>query len=340
MMSAKVKFFSVVFALMVVGIHVSTNVCPHNSFKWWWEQIGPYGVFLAAVPFFFVCSGFFLGKHCEETGWWLRACSARVWSLLVPYLIWNILFAVLKISSLIISNIVNGREVFSCMPSAFSFVMRVVGVFPFDHPLLYPLWYVRSLIFFVLLSPLLVKLIRLGGAVFVVMLYFVALGCAVFIPSGRSFSFVFKWFSVSGLLWFCCGLFFSQSRIKLGCQSRCFAVVSLFSGLLILALKAYLNLRCGWRNDQLLMLVYIPLILAGMWILSPVVRLPDYLSRLAFPIYVLHVPVLFVGRMLFLRYNDNWCFWYVFAIAGTVVGSWIMKRCFPRFADVAFGGRF
>ena len=80
--SDKVMVLSIVAALMVVAIHVGGNVATHGSLVWWWGQIGHYGVFLTAVPFFFICSGFFLGRHCNED-WWVKYVFALAGSVLV-----------------------------------------------------------------------------------------------------------------------------------------------------------------------------------------------------------------------------------------------------------------
>lgn len=209
----KVTLLSIAAAMMVVAIHVGGNAATRGSLVWWWEQIGHYGVFCAAVPFFFVCSGFFLGRHCDEEGWWSRGCLKRVRSLLVPYLIWSAVFAALGIGAVVAVNLIHGRDLF---------------------------------------------------------------------------------------------------------------------------------LHCPWQNDRLLSLVFVPLVLAGAWTLLPVVKMPAWISRLSFPLYLLHVPVMFVGGMFFTWHTEMMLGWwakYVFALVGSIFVCWVMKRFFPRVALVAFGGR-
>ena len=43
----------------------------------------------ANVYNFFWLSGFFLGRHQNEQGWWRSALVKRVSTLIVPYVLWN-----------------------------------------------------------------------------------------------------------------------------------------------------------------------------------------------------------------------------------------------------------
>lgn len=169
--SEKVTLLSIVAAMMVVAIHVGGNVAAHGSLVWWWEQIGHYGLFLAAVPFFFICSGFFLGRHCDEDGWWWRECLKRMRTLLVPYLIWSAVFAALGISAAVAANLIHGRDLLLHCPCGWRYWTRVIGVYPFNYPCLVSLWYIRSLLIFVVLSPLLVRLVKSGGGIHCFRLY-------------------------------------------------------------------------------------------------------------------------------------------------------------------------
>lgn len=335
--SLKVAFGTLICAAMVVGIHVCDDVAVHGSLVWWWEQIGHYGLFLAAVPFFFVCSGFFLGRHCDEEGWWSRECLKRVRSLLVPYLVWSTVFAALGIGAVVTANFIHGRDIFLHCPCGWRYWTRVIGVYLFDYPLLVPLWYIRSLLIFVVLSHLIVKSRKT-----VVVVYIVALVCSVAILPGRISEFANKFFSVSGLFYFCCGFSLSLLRVNLPRLSRRVAIFLLFGGFFVIALKSYIAFATGWYCDRWLRLLFVPPILVGPWEVLPAVRLPTWVSSLSFPIYLLHVPVMFVGGLFFTWHTETilgWLAKYVFVLAGSALICWVMKRFSPRIASVAFGGR-
>jgi len=88
----KVGVLSFAFALAVVVIHCS------------WTADSTFGRLLIllfrdtlarmAVPFFFVCSGYFLARHFDEEGWWRREVGKRIFSLGAPYVFWTLALAV------------------------------------------------------------------------------------------------------------------------------------------------------------------------------------------------------------------------------------------------------
>ena len=159
-LSAKVSNMGVLCMGFVVAIHVAgrelSGFAP-GSLMWWWEALGHYGLFLVAVPFFFICSGYFLAGHVSESGWWFRECRKRIKSLFVPYVCWCLIFAMLGVGMYMVSNAVNGRPLIESGRFGWRFWAGVFGVHPFSSPRLFPLWYVRALLMFVALSPLLVR---------------------------------------------------------------------------------------------------------------------------------------------------------------------------------------
>lgn len=338
--SLKVAFGTLICAAMVVGIHVCDGVAVHGSLVWWWEQIGHYGVFLAAVPFFFVCSGFFLGRHCDEDGWWLRECLKRVRSLLVPFLIWSAVFLTLRVGYIVISNLIHGRVMFLHVPTGLHYWLRAIGIHPFDYPLCVPLWYVRTLLVFVAISPLLVRFARSVGSLFVV--YALSVVSNFLIPVGSICEFESKVFPVNGLFYFCFGLYLSRLRGDFPRLSRRCAVYFFCGGLIVVAFKSYLAFVYGWHNDHHFRLLFIPPILAGAWTLLPAVRMPTWAIRLSFPIYLLHLPVMFAGGVVFKWHTGTLAGWwmkYVLVVVGSFLMCKAMKRFIPRLSVLAFGGR-
>ena len=80
---------AVVCACIVALSHVGYNTAA-GSAAWWFVRLTRYGLCCLAVPFFFAVSGYFLSRHFDERGWWLRETGKRVTSLLLPYLLWCI----------------------------------------------------------------------------------------------------------------------------------------------------------------------------------------------------------------------------------------------------------
>ena len=50
--------------------------------------MGAHGLGKIAVPFFFLASGYFLAGHLDEDGWYGRKVKKRVFSLVIPLLLW------------------------------------------------------------------------------------------------------------------------------------------------------------------------------------------------------------------------------------------------------------
>ena len=84
---------AVVCACVVALSHVGYNTAV-GSAGWWFVRMTRCGLCCLAAPFFFTVSGYFLSRHFDERGWWLRETGKRAASLLVPYLFWCLAFFV------------------------------------------------------------------------------------------------------------------------------------------------------------------------------------------------------------------------------------------------------
>lgn len=107
-----------------------------------------------AVPMFFILSGIaFFRNYNNKT--YFSKIKSRIMSLLIPYLIWNILWMVFDIccSYTFISNYFVGRETF-----VLTFENVFKGIFLYKSNL--PFWFVFNLFVFVIISPLIDLLIR------------------------------------------------------------------------------------------------------------------------------------------------------------------------------------
>lgn len=123
----------------------------------------PKAICQLAVPLFFMISGylFFNGLEKWDKDVYLTKLKRRVRSLLIPYILWNIIAIVLYYSYSAFRMRLHG-ETFISFPEQ---LQRWKGLRIFwdcDHgmPLDYPLWYVRDLIVFVIASPLILAVIR------------------------------------------------------------------------------------------------------------------------------------------------------------------------------------
>ena len=101
------------------------------------------------MPFFFMISGYLFFRTYKSSKWKAKIRS-RAKSLLIPYLIWNVFYAIVMITLMkigAVSNMSNVESlsggVISCINSEYS-----------------PLWFVKYLMFFVCISPLMYYVLR------------------------------------------------------------------------------------------------------------------------------------------------------------------------------------
>lgn len=148
-LSNKIANAGFVAALLVVTIHLPTPSAQDGA-PWWIHQFIGNGIAQLTVPYFFLVSGFLLGGHVFEKGWYARELLKRVRTLLVPYAIFSLL-------AWCVSFVNDGGSRFDLV-DIFGLNLRT-----WTH--LNVLWYVRALFFFALVSPLIIAGFRVdrGG---------------------------------------------------------------------------------------------------------------------------------------------------------------------------------
>ena len=211
--NAKITNASVIAAGMVVGIHTAgmeIGAFELGSALWWWLALGMYGFFQIAVPFFFLCSGYFIAGHMEEDGWYGRECKKRVWTLLIPYLFWGILYFALVALAGLVSNLAHDRAV--VIDIGIRSWVRTLGLSPFEYSRLWPMWYVRTLMVFVVMSPLLKRILKTIGARGLFVLYLLS-SCFEIYQLPTQFDFIFSnltLYSQRDLACLVCAFFFLE----------------------------------------------------------------------------------------------------------------------------------
>ena len=115
------------------------------------------GVCRLAVPIFFFISGllFFKGLETWDYSIWKLKIKHRLYSLVLPYLLWNIIAAICIISYFLLR-----ARIGSIDPIPVSTFWKDWGGFRLfwncdkGMPLDFPLWFIRNLTIFVALTPL------------------------------------------------------------------------------------------------------------------------------------------------------------------------------------------
>ena len=133
------------------------------------------GLCRVAVPVFFLISGylFFISLEQWNKDVWIDKLKKRCKTLLVPYLLWNLIAICYSLSILYPMFIFMGGEA----PDILAWYNRIGGLRAFwdsgngGLPINYPLWFIRDLMVFVLLAPLIFQFVKKTGIVGLIILY-------------------------------------------------------------------------------------------------------------------------------------------------------------------------
>lgn len=274
--SEKLRAGSLIAALLVVAIHVPFEFA-EGSCAWYFRSFLSDGIARIAVPYFFVVSGAMVAIKSSEDGWWQRAVIKRIRTLTVPLIAWSFLYALIVLVCVAVGNIKAGRSIFT-LPYFINsgWVLKMCCIDPFNNVPISPLWYLRALFIFIILSPLfLIGLFVLYGIV-----------CPTWESVDDSWMVVFRHcLSLQGLFYFSLGLYLIKSPPPKAKPWRLCASTMLFLILIMISTicKAY-----SWSIGQYIQVCAIPLGLYSFWMfLPPGRRIPAAIDK-PFSIYVIH----------------------------------------------------
>jgi len=155
LISNKIRWMALFCAVLVVCIHAPYNKNDDvvmRLYSFWSHGVGK-----IAVPFFFASAGYFLAKHIGDPGWHKAAVAKRFKSLIVPLVIWDMIYyCTFSITFPLMSKFSGGGGVVS-MPDLGA-ILRILAIDPFHQPSLGVLWFMRVLFLLVLASPILIKI--------------------------------------------------------------------------------------------------------------------------------------------------------------------------------------
>lgn len=337
----KIANMSVICMALVVSIHLAWSN-EDSGVVWFVRQLTESGISRAAVPFFFIVSGYFLSAHFGEQGWWYREIKKRWRTLVVPFCFWICVSFVVILPLSVVADIIAQRPFGTniCISDG-----RWVKAFGLN--LLSPpgcngaLWFIRNLFFLVLTSGLIKFFLDrycwlwIGGLYVAWVTYL-----SLFGEGSSGIGFFYYGYSISGLLFFSVGMHIRRYGFRMLSFSRSAALL-IFVFIAIIG-KAYLVRRHALLASVLVAMC-VPVLLYSAYSIVSCRRWPAFLTTSTFPVFLMHI--------VFLKYSDVCLKWAHFelpcrlavsmivGLGGPVLVAWIMRRSWPRLSCVAFGGR-
>lgn len=192
------------------------------------------GICRLAVPCFFFISGFLFFNHLQEWSWneWSRKIKSRVRTLLLPYILWNMI-ALLAFWAY--DNLHGGQvSLFQQLQhyGGIRIFWGVDGGIPVGSsvaPIDGPLWFIRDLIYFVLLTPFIYLFIKWTK------FYGILATCILFLTIRRAIP--------EGMVFFMTGAYLQLSKkniIQIVWPQRwCLSILAILFLLAICALHGY-----------------------------------------------------------------------------------------------------
>ena len=172
-----------------------------------------------SVPLFFVVSGFLFFYRIDfNSGVYLHKLRSRVKTLLIPYILWNIIAILWQLKCFIpgVSSFIHPVEIrisliriintFFCNTYHSGIILgppyfSEAGLYPIDGPL----WYVRDLLVMVALSPIIYWIVKKGGVGSVAIIGLLWFFSSIILPEGGHYLYMF----VTATFFFSCGAYYS-----------------------------------------------------------------------------------------------------------------------------------
>lgn len=334
LLSNRFRNMAFVCACLVVGIHLG-DTTEVGSMFWWALRLLKSGLCSIAVPYFFFTSGYFLGGKLDTERWYLDALKSRMRTLLLPYMLWNLLYLLFEAGLVVSANFAHGRALLEGVASLNP--ISIFGLDPSFAPYLFTYWYIKALLVLVILSPILICLIRRTKGIVLIGLWVLYAFAA---PGDGVEGGAFKWtFSLLGIFYFSAGLFARIANVKLMGSSYSVDILvgatSLVVGLVLVVLK-----HSGVAPYSVLRPISIVFMLIGVWCFTPTNSWPLWLVSQSFAIYTLHIFTRTIGWMVSevtstTGYLVSWGL-NIVACIGIAV---LIKRLFPKTTALIFGGR-
>ena len=343
-MSEVISFIRFPLICLVVCIHSSVaSEYAHPDSTAMIEGFISSNLPLGAVPTFFFISGYLFFHNGFSLQLYKSKLRSRFYTLLIPYLLWSLIaFAILSIKYLpqFESYFQNLHKVpYNLSLFLLSFIDRPVpeGVVSNHTPLLFPLWYVRDLMCFVLISPIIHALRKY------------ALWVIAFLTTLFTYMWIEKCeFQFYSLLFFVMGAYYKKGGISIirGKYIATYTAIIISLCLILTIIPANQFLLCIRFLTKILSVPCFLII--ATYLVHKRKRISGLLSRSVFFIFCFHAIYLDVYRMVFFKLlhvheSIPVIVMYFISLVSTIlisIGIFIlMERFAPQYLSILTGGR-
>lgn len=356
-----IKFLRLPLIIGVVLIHAYLYPFDISSGEYGYTLMGGIQYFLSQVigrgctSIFFCFSGFLFFYNIDVFSFHTYSCKVkrRFKTLVIPYLIWNLLFLLAySLAQIFLPNMMHGGLVqgINKMLYQYTFHDWIAVLFGSNHyrfPCNFPLWYLRDLFIVVLCSPILYKCLKVSnniGRQWGSVLFLITLGVLWIlkvwegIPQTRAFFF------------FSMGAYFSINNKNIILQKQAGIVLTAFFILLAsiqMIFPAYLYINYIHRIAQIVE-VYVVIFWASRYLYSKQINLDSAWLKSSLMIYVYHVfPLIAIQRILYVFLPTDNQFWALAIYLGStllvvlmgVLINMFIHRYFPKTTAFILGER-
>ncbi len=247
-----------------------------------------------AVPLFFLISGFLFFKEGElSLDLYKAKLKKRIKSLLIPYLIWNVIICLIYLG---VQNMVpsmnSGRNKLILDYGLHDFLMmfwsmRYIKEGGMNGPMDTPLWFIRDLMVMMLLSPLFFLFIKK------VKIYFPALFLLLYVSG--------LWFGVPGvssvaLAFYTMGAFFAISHYNFAMFANTnikLFTISYFLLLISVVIMKDNGMEISWINNSLVVIGVFASIGWAVWLsVNQSLKISTFLTGSTFFVFASHCEIL------------------------------------------------
>lgn len=334
------SFFLIVLVLFIHSPFIEAQTLPLNAFI---QDLISKKIGRLAVPLFYIISGYLFFCNIDSgLRSILKKLRKRVFSIFIPYLIGSLFFLgvylFLQFTPLF-SKFVNGNILTLLKEDYWQIFRKVFLLNDNNYPLAFHLWFLRDLIFIIILSPVifvLFKYLGIWSLIIIFLLSFLQIN-PVTLPTSLF------WFSLGGVL--------SYRKINIELK---FPVYFPFLLVILYFFLSYIKLL-NFEIYLIKLILFIGILF--FWTLYDAFyklnqnlssnKLLTFLCSFTFFIYVYHEPTLNIIKKLFVfilgQSSSALLFAYfftpfIFILISILVGQ-LIKMLSPKFFSILVGGR-